>query len=275
MCNDAERYGRFLSVVASGDAFLNTSNVMLYELVQPFLREGGRYYNEYGFLKEMSEWGKSSLNAIWNSLPDFGGNENALAVINTSGSMCWRAKPTSAAVALFLGMYFAERNKGAFANHFIEFSARPQLIEIKGNTFADKLQYVASFNEVGNTNLESFFDLILNAAVKNNLTQRELPAKLIIVSDMEFDSRMKGASTANFENATRKFAGYGYKLPQVVLWNVASRNSQQPVKMNDAGVALVSGANPGNFSIVAGGIVSPYAMMTDILASEHYAPIVA
>ena len=44
-----------------------------------------------------------------------------------------------ASVALSLGLYFAEHNRGAFKNHFIEFSAEPRLIEIKGETFADKL----------------------------------------------------------------------------------------------------------------------------------------
>ena len=275
MRNDEDRYTEFLSNVEKGTAKLNASSVMPYELVQPFLREGGWYDREYGFLKEMSEQEKASLNATWNSLPDFGGDENALAVIDTSGSMYWQAKPVPAAVALSLGLYFAQRNKGTFANHFIEFSGCPQLIEIKGETFADKLRYVTSFNKVANTNLEAVFDLVLNTAVKNKVAQQELPAKIIIISDMEFDGCMDGASITNFENARAKFARYGYKLPQVVFWNVASRNFQQPVRLNEQGVALVSGANPRIFSMVAGGIVSPYAMMMEILESERYAKITA
>ncbi|MBQ5327123.1 MAG: DUF2828 family protein [Oscillospiraceae bacterium] len=275
MRNDEDRYTEFLSNVEQGTAKLNAANVMPYELVQPFLREGGWFDADYGFMKEMSEQEKASLNATWNSLPDFGGDENALAVIDTSGSMYFQSKPLPAAVALSLGLYFAQRNKGAFANHFIEFSGRPQLIEIKGETFADKLRYVTSFNEVANTNLEAVFDLVLNTAVKNKVTQQELPAKIIIISDMEFDGCMDGASITNFENAKAKFARYGYKLPQVVFWNVASRNRQQPVRMNEQGVALVSGANPRIFSMVAGGIVSPYTMMMEVLESERYAKIAA
>lgn len=275
MRNDEDRYTEFLSNVEQGKAKLNTSNVMPYELVQPFLREGGWFDADYGFMKEMPEKEKASLNATWNSLPDFGGDENALAVIDTSGSMYFQSKPLPAAVALSLGLYFAERNKGVFANHFIEFSNRPQLIEIKGETFADRLRYVASFNEVANTNLEAVFDLVLNTAVKNKVTQQQLPAKIIIISDMEFDNCMDGASITNFKNAKAKFARYGYKLPQVVFWNVASRNRQQPVRMNEQGVALVSGANPRIFSMVAGGIVSPYTMMMEVLESERYAKIAA
>ena len=189
--------------------------------------------------------------------------------------MYWDRKPLPAAVALSLGLYFAEHNQGVFRNHFIEFSARPQLIEIKGETFADRLRYVASFNEVANTNLEAVFDLVLNAAVKNRVSQEQLPAKLIIISDMEFDACVSNSSAVNFKNAQAKYDACGYKLPQIVFWNVASRNNQQPVTQNEQGVALVSGATPRIFSMVASSTLSPYTFMMEVLRSERYAKIAA
>lgn len=126
-----------------------------------------------------------------------------VTVVDTSGSMYRQMNPSPASVALSLGLYFAEKNKGLFKNHFIEFSEHPQLIEIKGKTFADRLRYVASFNEIANTNLEAVFDLILKAAVTNNVSQEELPAKLIIISDMEFDCCVGNAAMTNFENAKK------------------------------------------------------------------------
>ena len=189
--------------------------------------------------------------------------------------MYYAGNPKPASVALSLGLYFAEHNKGFFKNHFIEFSARPQLIEIKGDTFADRLRYVCTFNEIANTNLEAVFDLILNAAVKNHVPESELPSKLIIISDMEFDCCVGNASTGNFENAKAKYAEKGYKLPKIVFWNVASRNRQQPVKQNEQGVALVSGATPRLFSMIAGNKFSPYALMLEVLESDRYAKIAA
>lgn len=272
--NDGERYSDFISKVEAGEAKLHADNVAPYELIEPFLMSGW-YGNDRSFMRTITKEEKATLNATWSSLPDFGGDENAIAVVDTSGSMyCW-SNPSPAAVALSLGLYFAERNKGIFRNHFIEFSDRPQLIEIKGKSFADRLRYLASFNEVANTNLEAVFDLILNVAVKNHAKQEELPAKIIIISDMEFDCCMEDASISNFENAKQKFGKYGYKLPEVVFWNAASRNRQQPVKMNEQGVALVSGVTPRIFSMIAGGNLSPYTFMLDVLKSERYAKIVA
>lgn len=270
--NDGERYSEFIESVTKGEAKLNAGTLAPYELVEPYLDYN---WNRTTFLKGLSQKEKEVLNATWQSLPAYDTTENAIAVIDTSGSMYCSGKPLAASVALSLGIYFAEHNTGHFANHFIEFSARPKLIEMKGDTFADKLRYVASFNEIANTNLEAVFDLILNAAVKNNVQQNEMPAKLIIISDMEFDACVENASISNFKNAKKKFADKGYALPDIVFWNVASRNRQQPVKMNEQGIALVSGCTPRIFSMIASGTMNPYIFMMEVIESERYAKIVA
>lgn len=273
--NDEERYYEFLSKVERGEAKLNADNVMPYELVLPYIGGGEWHAGGFRFMRNITEKEKRVLNATWESLPDFGGDENALVVVDTSGSMYMGEKPYPAAVALSLGLYFAERNKGAFANHFIEFSEKPKLIEIKGKTFADRLRYVTSFNKIANTNIEAVFDLVLKAAVKNNVAQEELPAKLIIVSDMEFDYCVENATISNFENAKAIYEARGYKLPEIVFWNVASRNRQQPVAENEQGVCLVSGVSPRLFSMVAGDNLSPYTFMMEVLGAERYKKIVA
>lgn len=274
MRNDAERYNEFISKVNIGEAKLHAETIAPYELVEPYLING-YCHGMTSRMKEISAAEEAVLNATWNSLPDFGGDENAIAVVDTSGSMYCAEKPSPAAVALSLGLYFAEHSKGLYKNHFIEFSERPKLIELKGNTFADKLRYAASFSKIANTNLEAVFDLVLSAAVKNKLPQEELPAKLVIISDMEFDCCVEHAEMSNFRNAKAKYDAYGYKLPDIVFWNVASRNRQQPVTRNEQGVVLVSGATPRLFSMIAGGCISPYVFMMEVLNGERYAKIAA
>lgn len=266
MRNDSERYSDYLSRVVCGEAKLHTDTLMPYELVEPYL--------EWNSMKAISEEEKAALNATWESLPDFAGAKNALAVIDTSGSM-YSGKPLPASVALSLGLYFAERNTGMFANHFIEFSDTPQLIEIKGETFADRLRYVASFNEIAGTNLEAVFDLILNTAIRNHLPQEELPQTLYIISDMEFNACVENADATVFENARGNYEAHGYKLPGIVFWNVDSRNTQQPVTENEQGVALVSGCTPRIFGMIADGRLSPYDYMLEILGSPRYEKIAA
>lgn len=273
MRNDGERYGAFINKVSKGEAKLNAKTVMPYELVDPFLTGG--WYSGRTFMRDISDEEKNVLNATWESMPDFGGDQNAIAVVDTSGSMYCSSSPRPASVALSLGLYFAERNKGLFHNHFIEFSHNAKLIELKGDTFADRLRYIASFNEIADTNIEAVFDLILRAAVKNRIPQEEMPATLYIISDMEFNSCVRNAGLTNFENAKMNYEAHGYKLPNVVFWNVQSRNRQQPVTMNEQGVALVSGCTPKLFSMVASGNIDPYSFMMEVVGSERYEKIVA
>lgn len=274
MRNDRERYRSFLNRAQKGQALLHADQVCPYELVESCLKTGW-YWDDRSFMRNITPDEKAVLNATWNAMPDYGNEENALAIIDTSGSMYCDGKPIPAAVALSLGLYFAEHNKGAFRNHFIEFSERPQLIEIKGKTFADRLRYVTTFNEVADTNLEKVFDLLLDTAIKHQIPQEELPVKLILISDMEFNACVSGADKTNFEYAKRRFEEAGYRLPDIIFWNVASRNRQQPVRQNEQGIALISGATPRIFSMVAGGNLSPYSFMLEVLESERYSRIVA
>ena len=259
--NDELRYRRFMQKVSAGEATLHTAALMPYDIV------------ESAYKATQNE--REALNATWNALEDFTKGENALVVADGSGSMYWGGKPMPAAVAQSLAIYFAEHNTGAFRNHFITFSMTPQLVEIKGADIVEKVRYCRTFNECANTNLQAVFELILQTAVEHHLPQKELPSVLYIVSDMEFDSCARGASLTNFEQAKQRFASYGYRLPQVVFWNVQSRNEQQPVKMNEQGVALVSGCTPRIFSQVMEGEMEPYKNMLHILMSERYAQITA
>ena len=149
------------------------------------------------------------------------------------------------------------------------------MIELKGETFADRLRYACTFNKIGSTNLESVFDLVLDAAVRNNVPQDELPKKLVVISDMEFNQCMSGAEVTNYNNAKEKYAAHGYSLPDVVFWNVESRNRNMPVTMTESGVALVSGCTPRLFEMVEGDLSTPYELMLDILSAERYEKISA
>lgn len=214
-----------------------------------------------------------ALDVTWSALPDYTHGENALVVLDGSGSMYWGGNPLPSSVALSLAIYFAERNTGAFHGHFITFSQNPRLVEIKGATIVERVHYCKSFNEVANTNLEAVFRLLLRAAVKNRVPQEELPSVLYIITDMEFDACTVDAEVTNFERAKELFAEAGYALPRIVFWNVQSRSRQQPVTMNEQGVMLVSGCSPSIFSMTVDRRITPYEYMEQVLGSERYAAI--
>ncbi|MCM1314766.1 MAG: DUF2828 domain-containing protein [Alistipes senegalensis] len=262
--NDNERYIEYLESVKKGENTINTSVLYPYEIVRRCL-------------VNLTENEKLSLNVTWENLPDYANNdENAIAVIDTSGSMTWSyyqsVRPLD--VALSLGIYFAEHNKGAFANHFITFSENPRIIEIKGDDIYQKIQYCMKFTEYANTNLEGVFDLVLKTAIKNKVPTEELPSKIYIISDMEFDYCISGGNSLPlFETMQKKYQVNGYKLPDVVFWNVNSMQSNMPVSISETGATLVSGFSPVVFDMTISGDISPSSIMEKVISSERYAKI--
>ncbi len=272
MRNDKERYRSFFEEVKNGTAKINTSTLTPYDIITPCFTS---WFVSWQGITQLSQLEREAMDVSWRALEDFGTNENALVVVDGSGSMYSGASVKPIAVALSLGIYCAERNTGKFRNHFITFSENPRLIEIKGKDIAEKVQYCARYNEVANTNLQAVFELILNTAITHKLTQEDMPEKIYIISDMEFDVCINNAELTNFAYAKKIFEEKGYRLPNIVFWNVDSRNQQQPVTKNEKGIALVSGCTPRLFSMVAGGVASPYTVMMDIINSERYSPISA
>ena len=262
--NDDQRYTAFLEDVSEGNAELHTGTLAPYEIIMPVFSIGMMSDNE-----------KKALDVTWNAQEDFTDGQNALVVVDGSGSMYGGRVIYPIAVAEALGIYFAERNRGEFRNHFITFSENPQLIEVKGKDIFEKVNYCAGFNEAANTNIRAVFELILNTAVKHKIPNGEMPSALYIISDMEFDDCVDNAEMTNFDYAKKIFAENGYTLPQVVFWNVDSRNSQQPVTMNEQGVILVSGTSPRIFSMIKSRNLSPMSYMLEVLNSERYADITA
>ncbi len=269
MRNDEERYRDFLSKAENDPGVMHTETLTPYDVIAPVVK---RLINRTGFSK--SE--RRSIDVTWRSLENYVSSDNSLVVVDGSGSMYWNgARMLPAAVAESLAIYFAERNKGGFHNHFITFSHDPRLVEIKGRDIAEKVCYCMNYNECSNTDLEKTLELILATAVNNRLKQSDMPGRIYIISDMEFDFCAANAGATNFENAKARYESFGYKLPQIVFWNVASRNLQQPVSMNEQGVVLVSGSSPQIFSMIKEDKLDPYSFMMEVLSSERYRRIVA
>ena len=261
MRNDKARYDEFLRKVAEGKSTLKASNLFPYQVVRRCVN--GADENE-----------RKVLNATWDDMQkSIEVNENANAVIDTSGSMFWNVmseglRPIDVEVSL--GLTFAQNTKGAIANSFITFSSTPSLVKVRGKDIYEKVQSVVEDCIVANTIVNAVVALILKTALKYNIKQEDKPSSIYLVSDMEFDSCVHNADLSNFENAKNMFEKNGYVLPKIVFWNVASRHLSQPVTQNEEGVVLLSGASVNPFKFDVEKPKTPYECMLDVLQSERY-----
>ena len=231
-------------------------------------------------------WGHSSepapadisLEAMWKNLADMGDCGNTMVVVDGSGSMTtgcgYSVRPIN--IARSLGVYFAERCQGEFNNILMEFSHSPKLIDLNGcETLRDKVIELSKYTDCTNTDIEAVFMLILQSAINANMKQSDLPDRILIVSDMEFDTatnqtRCVYGMKALFNELADRFAKHGYKLPKLVFWNVNSRTKTIPMTENEMGVVLVSGFSPNIMSMVMSNQTDPWLALKEKLDSNRY-----
>lgn len=279
--NDEQRRREYLSKLEKGETKINASVLYPHDIVH-------KYMNGNMWSRRLKA-NDATIEALWRALPDtVKGCGNTIVVADGSGSMSCNVGGNSGVTALevanALAIYFAEHSSGDFKDKYITFSHRPHLVDFSHCTsLHEKLQVAMSHSEVANTNIEKVFDLILTTAIINNMSQKDIPQNVLIISDMEFD----GCATCGegrygsrpdqrlFSVIAKRFADAGYQMPRLVFWNVNSRTGTIPVKENDLGVALVSGFSTNIVKMVMSGKTDPFECLLETLNSERYAPVEA
>lgn len=279
--NDEARRREWLGKLEKGEAKINASTNFPCDIV---------YKYEHSFSIDQT------LEAMWKALPDYASGlktGSTIVVADGSGSMTTpvgSGNMSALAVANSLAIYFAERLPGEFKNKYITFSMNPQYVDMsKAKSLREKIKIAHAHNEVANTNIKAVFELLLATAKRNNLKQEDIPANVLVVSDMEFDgctsfsgvsegwygSRFEDSAkkSALFEGIKREWESAGYKLPKLIFWNVNSRTKTVPLQQNEMGVALVSGFSPAIAKMAFSMKLDPYEAILEALDAPRYAKI--
>jgi hypothetical protein len=253
---DATRYSEYLSAVEKGEAKINASTLYPYDIVEQYLYKGAR--------------NDKTIDLQWEALPNYmeGKEFNGLVVADVSGSMYGRPM----AVSISLAMYIAERNTAeVWKNKFLTFSERPELQSIVGSTIGKRIDNLSGAAWGMNTDLMAVFKTVLDAGVKNDVPAEDMPSKLIIVSDMQFDQCCRSNKRTNFEQIQKLYRKAGYEMPQLVFWNVNAIGGNVPIKAHDTGTCLVSGCSPSILkSVLTDSVLTPIDTMNETVYTERY-----
>ena len=224
---------------------------------------------------------KTELDLIqkqWEALPNYVGDANILPLVDVSGSMCISAggrgsksQLTCLEVAVSLGLYLADKNTGKFKDTFLTFSGKPELLNLKGN-INQKINQMVQSDWGMNTDLVAAFKKILDVAIKGNVPQEEMPAMVMILSDMQFDTCVHYDDGA-LQGIERSYKVAGYNLPKVVFWNLNASYGNAPVKFNESGTALISGFSPAIVKPLLAGSTeefTPESIMLKTIMDDRY-----
>lgn len=253
--HDTTRFKEYIKEAVEGKVQINSSTLYPYDIVEKIL-----------YKQEDSQ----VLEAQWRQLPNYvEEGTNAIVMADVSGSMYGRPLAT----AIGLAIYFAERNKGAYQNMFMTFSAIPEIVILKGETLYQKISYVNKAKWNMNTDLAVAFAQVLNIAIENNVPKSEMVKAMIVVSDMEID-RTGNNDWTFYEAMKRRFEEKGYEIPNIIFWNVESRHDVFHADKKRTGVQLCSGQAITTFKQLMSCIGStPVDMMEKTINSERYSCI--
>ena len=250
---DPQRYGAYVVAAQKGEAKINVDVLFPHDVI-----------------KNLKYGDTGTAEAQWKQLPNYVGNANILPVVDVSGSMSIKVEGTTSAldISTGLGMYLADKNTGAFNGVFVTFSTNPKIEALRGNSLYEKYINLTRAHWDMSTNLTGALQEVLRFAIDNKVPAKDMPAALLVISDMEFD---QCGNISPLDYTRKLYNNSGYEMPSIVFWNVNSRKGNVPATVNDKGVILVGGYSPTILkSILENKFASQYEVMMDAIGKPKY-----
>ena len=255
--HDGDRYCEYLAKVRSGEAKINVTGILPHELANYYvnLRNTQEEYEENETIE--LQW-----RTIVDNVKSCGILGNSLAIIDLSGSMFSASNGSiPAQVAISLGIITSLCCKGMFKNKFITFSENPELVSLIPDDLykeytekgIDPSLYTCFKSLVDvdfgyNTNFVKCSDMIIKYGKDNNIDDEDMPKKLFIFTDMQFDEatnendkEKRGIETL-YKTIVKMFKAADYTAPKFIFWNLNSSHKESfPVNCKTEGTAMISG----------------------------------
>jgi hypothetical protein len=254
-------FSEWINKLSQGLVKLNASQLYPYELVREMRQNGANQVCT-------SQW-----NILEKQFEESGVLSDCIALVDTSPSMM-SDNGTPLDVAVSLGMLISNAVKGSFHGKIITFSSIPQIVNIQDGDPYLRFSQIQNIRWGMSTNIQAVFDMILSIGVMLCVSDAQMPKRLFIISDMQFDTAVENNMT-NFQSINEKYRQSGYTRPQIVFWNVNGQFADFPVSERDDGTVLISGFSTSIMkSILSAKTFSSYSVMREVLDSSRYEPIV-
>ena len=218
------------------------------------------------------------LDAQWKVIEDevekLGFLEDCVVVVDTSSSM---ESPNFLPldIAVSMGLLISNTVKGPFHNNVITFNSEPEFVEIKDGKLESRFRQIRNIPWGGSTDIQKTFDMILEKGKEAGLKNEDMPKKLFIISDMQFNQvEGYGVEKTNFDEIEKKYKLSKYTRPEIVFWNVNGLPTDFPVTTDKNGTCLISGASPSILkSIIKTKELNSYSILRETLDDKRYQQI--
>ncbi len=257
--HDLGRFDEWKKALAAGvpNAKVNAKVLYPHELVSEYLN--GKLYDQV----VESQW-----QVLMDETKKYGDLGRSLVISDVSGSMYGTPLEVSVALGIMIGQLCSE----PFRGNLITFSRYPQFHTIRGKSLYDQVTDVKRMNWDMNTDFIAVFRLILSKSKQYRILPENMPNRLYVLSDMQFDQASAGNYQTNYETIKCMYHQCGYELPEIVFWNLQGNTLDFPIgDATQLGVALVSGFSPSILkALINGRELSPVTVLREAIDDRRY-----
>lgn len=215
----------------------------------------------------LTQYQKDTINKQFLGLVETGkngmkeGDTGLLVIVDSSGSMTSTVpgtKVSAYSVALSMALYFSYLLKGAFENHFAEFSDSCIMKTWKGSSPVDKMMNETS-QIIAGTNFQAIGKLFVEMKSRG-VAEDQFPSGILCISDGCFNHT--GANKTNFDKLleTLKRGGFSKSYVdnfKVILWDVPNSyygSTQQAFEdfADRPNLYHISGLDPAAVAFITG-----------------------
>jgi hypothetical protein len=247
--HDEERYKKFLEDVRNNKKKINVKGILPHELVANYIKDTNGDIVNFDNIKEC-ETTELQWRTIVEDVKKSGNFNNSISIIDLSGSMFNAANGSiPAQVAIALGIITSVCCQGQFNNKLITFSEEPEIIklsDIKNDIpkLLDSIKIILKTNYGFSTDFIKCNQLIINFANMFNVPKENMPKKMFVFTDMQFNnaSNNSGNLETVYKTIIKKYNDANYNSPKFIFWNLNSNSREVfPVNCDTAGTAIISG----------------------------------
>lgn len=151
---------------------------------------------------------------------------------------------------------------GLLADYVLTFESNPQMVELNGATMYENVQKIRAMPSGESTNICGALKHILDNMGAD---------KLIIVSDMPLNKADSLYNDVIWETVNKMFLEVGFKMPQIVFWNI----NKKPLQFDDVfGITTVSGFSINVLQCILNNeLPTPFNVMMNALNNEKFADV--
>ncbi|KAJ0393715.1 hypothetical protein P43SY_007557 [Pythium insidiosum] len=251
-----DKFNDWRSKLKSGETKVNAKVLFPHEVVAEYLTRN----------RELDELLEAQWQVILDGASAYGDLSKTLVLSDVSGSM--HGRPMEVSIAL--GLLVSSVASDAYKDLVLTFESSPQFHHIQGDTLKERVRSLANAPWGGSTDFAAAFRAVLRLAKEAKLTREQMPERLIVISDMQFNCADSNYET-NYQVLARSFEEAGYEVPHMVFWNVNGSTSDCPVYNGQARVSLVSGFSTAILKSVLRGVeITPLQTVLNVVLDERY-----